>query len=236
MARNRNRGPLVVSAGLVIVGVSTIAIGMLMAEVLGSRDDSAAAWVTAAATLATLLAAVLAARYAAGALRLERDRERRRSQEQRMAQANLVAAWQSEGYTWRSGKVTVHLGPGAARESREDVPAVPESVPVTIRNASRLPVHQMHVDLYVRGSDQTGPLRPAGSSTPLSIVLPETTVHHDAMALELEATIRAALDSSLASRTGPSVLAIGYRFTDHAGITWQVKPGSSHATEISVSS
>ena len=61
--------------------------------IAGFSDGGTAAWLEGLATLAAFAAAIVAATYAAGAFRLETQRERRFVDAQRRSQAELVAAW-----------------------------------------------------------------------------------------------------------------------------------------------
>lgn len=82
-------------AVLCVLGATSLVLG---AAVLancwagGDRDDLAA-WVEALATFAAFTAAVIAALLVAGSYRIERGRERRWEDEERQAQARLVAVW-----------------------------------------------------------------------------------------------------------------------------------------------
>jgi hypothetical protein len=114
-------------------------------QATGYCNGSMADWVAAIATVAAFVAAVIAARYAAGALDLERGREEQRLQAERRAQASLVAAWPAKfiphqelqnNDTW----LTVEGIAGAA---------------AMIRNASDVPVTGVHVDFWVVHGEET---------------------------------------------------------------------------------
>jgi hypothetical protein len=107
--------------------------------IFGAEAGSMADWVAAVATVAAFCAAVLAARYAAGAFSLERGREAQILQGRRTAQAALVAAWPDRFVpNWEQQ----HSGPDLR------VPGIRGAVAM-LRNASDVPVTGIHVDFDV---------------------------------------------------------------------------------------
>lgn len=66
-----------------------VALGMAFDANAGTISD----WVAALATTGALVAAAIAARYAAGVLMIEQRREQRAENDRRAEQANRVAAW-----------------------------------------------------------------------------------------------------------------------------------------------
>ncbi len=102
---------------------------------IGSIPD----WIEAVATVAAFAAAVSAARYAASAFTLEREREAQRLDAERRAQASLVAAWPTRFLPYvenmRDGTWRTVAGVSGAEAA--------------IRNASDIPVTSVHVDFYV---------------------------------------------------------------------------------------
>jgi hypothetical protein len=111
-------------ASLLILGPA-ISIGIAT----DARWGSIAEWVAALATVAAFFAAIVAARFAARALKIEQGREADRLDGAIKAQASLVSAWIEVGYEVR------------ADGSR----AAAESVTCFLRNASELPVHDIKV-------------------------------------------------------------------------------------------
>lgn len=97
----------------------------------GTRAELAA-WLEATATIATVVAAVAAAVFAAGAFKLETDREEQFRRDQRKHQAERVAAWFDWEWTERPES-------GFSRATRIRRPVV------RVRNASDLPVTEVHV-------------------------------------------------------------------------------------------
>lgn len=115
----------------------------------GADRDELAGWVEAGATAAAFLAAAVAAVFAAGAFRLESRREERWEDQQRSAQAGLVAAW----FEVRVEKWTVDTprdGALAFLTPNSGTHSVPS---VAYRNASDVPVTQVRVDLMVASVD-----------------------------------------------------------------------------------
>lgn len=107
--------------------------------IVGADAGSMADWVAALATVAAFCAAVVAARYAAGAFRLERGREAQLLRAQRSAQAALVAAWPDRFLpNWEQQ----HSGPDLRVEGIRGAVAM-------LRNASDVPVTGIHVDFSV---------------------------------------------------------------------------------------
>lgn len=93
-------------------------------------------WLQGIGTLAALLAAIVAARHAAGAFGLERDREERWTSQQRAAQASLIAAWPGQ----MSGNYAKTDG------IWDGDPTDISTVDVYLRNASDVPVTRVWVD------------------------------------------------------------------------------------------
>ncbi|HEY4267282.1 MAG TPA: hypothetical protein VGM94_03725, partial [Galbitalea sp.] len=123
-------------AGMVLcVFAVAITIGLFLGADAGSIPD----WVAAIATVAAFGAAIVAARYAAGAFNLERDREGELLRAKRTAQASLVAAWPDRFIpNWQQQQ----SGPDIAYEGISGAVAM-------LRNASDVPVTNVHVDFTV---------------------------------------------------------------------------------------
>lgn len=123
--------------------VSVVAVGWLAKWGSDKYNESLADWVAAVATLAAFLAAVIAAVFAAGAFRLESEREQRWTEAQTTAQASLVAAW------YGTKKVTVSGDDPLSRVMR-NVRMSPDHG-VWVRNASEVPVQQARAAVLLRG-------------------------------------------------------------------------------------
>lgn len=137
------------------VGATAVVVGI---AVLGWRwaDTDAtelAQWLMAATSVVTLVAAVAAAVYAAGAFRLEGDREDRWNDAQRRAQAGLVAAWADEG-------VQSIVLKGQSNELTGEVQGqvTGRQVLAQLRNASEIPVTDVHLTpgIDIVGQDEDG--------------------------------------------------------------------------------
>lgn len=123
-----------VTGMLAAVGVA-IVIGLLSGAETGSMAD----WVAATATVAAFGAAVIAARYAAGAFHLESNREAHFLSAQRRSQAALVAVWSDRFLpNWEHN----HDGTSTVVEGITGGVAM-------LRNASDVPVTNVHVDFTV---------------------------------------------------------------------------------------
>lgn len=109
-----------------------------------------AGWLVATGTIATVVAAVAAAVFAAGAFRLESDRQDQLRLDRRKHQAERVAAWFDWAWTERPESAY-------ARATRVRRPVV------RMRNASDLPVTDVHVTVRLAGQTlgrMTHPLVP----------------------------------------------------------------------------
>lgn len=131
-----NRTTYAALATGMIVGVGmVIVIGVATETEAGSMAD----WVAAMATVAAFGAAVLAARYAAGAFALETGRDAQFLATHRRSQAALVAAWPErflphwDHHPDGTSTVVEGISGGVAM----------------LRNASDVPVTNVHVDFTV---------------------------------------------------------------------------------------
>lgn len=140
-------------------GAATVLVGTVLAGILwgwswsGGDRDELAGWVEAGATAAAFLAAAVAAVFAAGAFRLESRREQRWEEQQRSAQATLVAAWfEMRADPWshdgdRDGSM-LWLLPSSGTNYYPSV---------AYRNASDVPVTRVRLELSVAAVDpETG--------------------------------------------------------------------------------
>lgn len=124
-----------VAATILAVVAIAVVIGLISDAETGSMAD----WVAATATVAALGAAVIAARYAAGAYHLESAREGQLLRAQRSAQAALIAAWPDRFLPhWEHN----HDGTSTTIEGITGAVAM-------LRNASDVPVTNVHVDFTV---------------------------------------------------------------------------------------
>ncbi|MFC7500833.1 hypothetical protein [Nocardioides sp. GCM10030258] len=125
----------VVAGGLLVVVGIAVGIGLVLDADAGSMAD----WVAASATVAAFGAAMLAADYAARALGIEQVRDGELLRERRRAQAALVAAWPDKFVpNWQQQQ----SGPPIAEEGISGAIAM-------LRNASEVPVTNVHVDFSV---------------------------------------------------------------------------------------
>jgi hypothetical protein len=142
----------------------------IIANLAGAPSGSIPDWIEAIATVAAFAAAVFAARYAAGAFVLERERESQRLDAERRAQASLVAAWPARFIQYMD-------------EQQADLPKGLDTIAgaeVLLRNASDLPVTNVHVDFWAvhAYADEHGPadIRRLGGQT-LAVLPPATEPH-----------------------------------------------------------
>jgi len=119
--------------------LGAVGIAVAIGRVSGAATGSMADWVAATATVAAFGAAIIAARYAAGAFHLESSREAQLLSAQRRSQAALVAVWPDRFIpNWEHN----HDGTSTVVEGITGGVAM-------LRNASDVPVTNGHVDFTV---------------------------------------------------------------------------------------
>lgn len=128
--------PAVAADRAIAAGIGAIAVGIIGWAAAGTGRVDLAQWIMAGASLMTLVAAVVAGIYAAGAFRLEADREQRRIESDRQEQARLVAAW----------PLGVDLGLIQVGDQQDTGPV---GVRVHVRNFWLLPVTNVNVSVVV---------------------------------------------------------------------------------------
>lgn len=202
---------LTVFAGACVVFAASMVIGLAV----GADPGSFADWLAAVSTLAAFGAAVVAARYAAGAFDLESVREQRWVDNERSSQARQVAAWAGvkEVENRASGSV-----PGVFDKLFESgiLPRTSTLEGVYLRNASDLPVTQVSIRLFLAdepaGRMRLGVIPPAG--VPLFVRTPnEMKVPANPEVLDIDGA-------------EPTV---GLAFVDAAGRQWCREPdGTFH--------
>ena len=120
------------------IALIATALPVMIGKVVDVELGDLASWVTALVTAAALGAAIYAGRHAAGLLRVETERDRKREDNERRGQASLVAAWR--------GVVPVY--PDLLGNNHGTFGPV-------VRNGSELPIYQVQVELMPIG-DTTG--------------------------------------------------------------------------------
>ena len=149
LSQDLHDGVVKVVRALAVALVCAVGVaGVLGLAALGWRwaDDprgNYASWLAAIATVAAFLAAIIAAFYAAGAFRLESERENRWLEEQRRAQASLVAAWIG------SAELPIVGGGGFSPYAEAAMRASNTAEGVYLRNASDVPVTQLQYRLFL---------------------------------------------------------------------------------------
>lgn len=154
----------------------------------------------AASSVVTLVAAVSAAVYAAGAFRLESDREEKWALAQRRGQAGSIAAWPSvsDYAADEQGRVT-----GAT---------------VFIRNNSELPATNVKVTLRVEASSAAG-VDLSYTSKPKEVgLLPPTVGDNDSQWVRVDADRLPVY--TLREQSTPRLYA-EIQFRDAGGVLWQ---------------
>lgn len=214
--------------GLVLVGVVVFAIAVGVGQLLDAKPGTLADWIAATATLAALMAASYAGVQTGRTFRLEQKRDAQRDEDRRRQQAELVAVW--AGMIESIGpQVTIKWEPGEpARQSQAAGVIYPTSIPVTIRNASALPVYAMAIDIYfgdpstevaVLGGryevqDEVRGLAVFGTIEGIEVATPDVV-----------ASMVSVLKTLPGPRDEPRTVSIGCSFKDNAGLRWRRNPG-----------
>ena len=209
-----------------ILGV--VAIAVVVGLISGADTGSMADWVAAIATVAAFGAAILAARYAAGAFRLESDREGQLLRAQQTAQAALVAVWPDRFVTsWLPEHDGVDTADGIA------------GAVAMLRNASDVPVTNVHVDFRVLLADAEG-LAEANSTylggEDLAVLPPSTEPREIKWFLGLDPVMIPEVPMLDDGGDGPpsgtydsSRLVVDITFRDAAGVLWHRDSGGQLA-------
>jgi hypothetical protein len=203
----------------IVVGVllGVVAVALVGWLLTGAGAENLAGWVEATATLAALLAAIVAGAYASAAFRLEVRRDEIRVTTDRRAQASLVAAWLEFVISEDAGLPYHQL----------------KSIVIRLRNASELPVTSVRFDVihlspfpdgvmeqHMHG-DQVAVLPPATS--PLQIEWKDNT-----------AVTQAEHEWRNRGHQGAQRFGLELLFRDAAGIHWK-RDWQGHLTEVMTS-
>lgn len=218
---DRVAGAMGLVVGLYVAFAVIVLVTLIAGGLAGADGGSYPDWLGAVSTLAAVLAAVYAGVQGARSLRIERDRDEQRAEESRMAQARQVAVWAPLGIHWRGPPVTNSwAGNGPVETATDDAPMAPESILVSIRNLSRLPVIDMTVDLYV-GED-----RRLACRCPVAGAVLDELIGVEIMTPELSAQAGRVV-ATLGPMDEPPLLYIGWSLTDVTGARWTRVPGNT---------
>jgi hypothetical protein len=154
----RHRPPRAFVVEVALVGLMTFAVAVTIGLVTGAPTGTMADWVAGISTFAALIAAIFGAWYAAQAFGVETRREDRWAQQQRLAQASLVAAWVGE--TVKEVDFTNPVN----RALRYAIDSTYAYKGVYLRNASDLPVTSVQYRLFL--DDEPAGLRWVGTLPP----------------------------------------------------------------------
>lgn len=184
-------------------------------------NGSIADWVAAIATVAAFGAAVIAARYAAGAFNLERAREELRIRAEQTAQAAQVAVWPHEFLpNWQQE-------PDGSSFVREGI----AGAVAMVRNASDIPVTNIHIDFRVVHAHADGiaeaDIRYLGG-VDLAVLPPgqepsevRWLAESGAVMIPGVPTLGDGMDYPNHGTYDPSRLVVDVTFRDAAGVLWQ---------------
>ena len=212
---------------LILVGVVVFAVSVATGTALGAEPGSLADWLAAVSTFAALLAAAYAAVQTSRTLSLELDRDRLRDQDRRQAQAELVAVW-SGTIESQGPRITLKVEPGKVPVETKEGVCHPISIPVTVRNASPLPVHEVHVEIYFQdtrdGSWVLGG-RHLVVDDASGIAIVGTREDMEIMTPDMVESMVPVLERLPGADAGPIPIGIGWSFRDNAGQRWRRGPG-----------
>lgn len=193
----------------VLVGLSIGVVLLVAAGFAEATDEDLSSWLASIATVAAFAAAAVAASYASKVYAIESRREERIDEQDRRAQASLVAAW-GHSPSFRLGDQNEQTG--------YELPAAITGARVYLRNASEVPVTAVTVTVFVHltwpegyeayrlGSATVDTLAPGGA--PEIVAVP---ANHRIFDLESYGvnTDRATIDIN-----------VGLEFRDAAGVLW----------------
>ena len=210
--------------GLVLGGTLVLLVAIIAGRSLDAEPGSIAEWLAAVSALAALLAASYAAVQTSRTFRIEQGRDRQRDQAIRQRQAELVAVWAG---------LIMHRGPritvsGVGNETQEPGVVCPESIPVTIRNASDLPIFGLTVDVYIGDPNQEevvlgGRYKVLDDQNGTAVL--GTLKDVEVVNPEMVESMSRAIALRPGSTSGPSPISIGWSFKDNAGVLWCKQPG-----------
>lgn len=215
--------------GLLLAGIVVLTVALAVAAELDAKPGTTADWIAAISTFAALLAATYAGVQTSRILQLEQDRDRQRDDAIRQQQAAQVAVWGSH-IEYRGPRRSHTFRPGFPDEFTVDPgPVHPVSLPVTIKNASPLPVFQFHVELYaVDPRDNSSIL--AGTYRHPTVIVGEI-LNVETITPDVVQTVIPVLDALPGTADRPSDFRLGWTFEDIAGVRWRRHP-DGFLTEI----
>ncbi|GAA2146445.1 hypothetical protein GCM10009844_22520 [Nocardioides koreensis] len=212
---------------LVLVGLLVFATAVAVGGVLGGVPGTLADWVGAVSTFAALLAAGYAAVQTRRTFVLEQRRDAARDEDVRRGQAVLVAVWAGE-MEWVGPRISSTFVPGSSLPvtTRGQGVVYPTSIPVTVQNASQVPIYHLRVEVFVgpsastavpgaacEVSDRATGVAVLGLTGPIEIVSPKFV-----------GDLTPALESLPDAAKRPPGLYLGWSFQDNAGQWWRRLP------------
>ncbi|MEP9364653.1 hypothetical protein ABLE68_16925 [Nocardioides sp. CN2-186] len=227
---NKQDGDRHLIIGLALVGLGLLGLALAIGWWLDAKPGSLADWLAAVATLSALLAATYAAIQTSRSYRLERDRDRKRDEENLRQQAAQVAVWPTSRPMWRGPLVTVEMpahGPNVITQAPG--PMFPETIPVTIGNASSLPVFNVAIDVYIPDRESDGFVRLARAHPEQGRVARGEVEIENIVTPELVEQMIAVLEKDPPPEPTEGgfapTISLGWSFRDVAGVRWIRVPG-----------
>jgi hypothetical protein len=177
------------------------------------RFGDVATWLTMVATIAAVVAAVSAGRWARAVVEIERDRDERHEQESRAQQASQVAAWaepavvkperrESSGFSWMYTAVAVNG---------------------LIANRSSQPIYKLSLEWYKEGELLLTNFKPVVAPGHVAVCALESSQVLDIADVPEEQGEAVAFDfhsATTLSELAVSKLLLAVRFTDSANRSW----------------
>lgn len=214
---------------LVLTGLVVFAVAVGVGVVLGANPGSLADWVAAVSTFAALLAAAYAAVQTRRTFGLEQGRDAERVEQTRRAQAVQVAVWPGRLY-WEGPLVTTNFTGDNPSPQVTRSPGVvrPTSIPVTVHNASPVPVWHLYVEVWFSGMSAGSAMTLAAAFKVMGeadgIAVMGRTSGIEIATPELVGDMVRVLEMIPGADEAPVNAGIGWSFQDNAGQWWRRHP------------
>ena len=202
---------VVTVVGLALVAVLAFAGYRWSGVGMQTPRTELAQWLPAVSSVLTLTAAVAAAVFAAGALRIESRREQRERDDIEKLQATTVAAWGSNAGVGRTG-----VAGGAT------VTYTLDRAQLLVRNGSNLPIYDLRFVAKLMSTDAEidgAPLTFPGGATTIPLVSPADTITYGLARHEFSVAAPKGFDGNTGMPSNHIVVAIQFR--DTAGTYWR---------------
>lgn len=212
---------------IVLGGLIICVIGVAVPAITSASSSTVPDWINALSTLATFLAAVIAgvyagraAKYAADAVQIERERDDLRDKQILMAQAVLVSVW-PVGEVHHQRRPACQ-GPGSSQDA-----VIPSQLLVSIKNASTAIVHDFTVDVYVPSGLRREPTETSyveAGKIRIGEIPPDTITECELFADGSGLAVQDFIAAREQSLDGPTDIELGFTFRDNGNTFWSYVP------------